>query len=93
MFLQDSFADVKLSHIDGYSLEVWWLNEGGVLAVSHCPTNYPALLVHTMTVRKAVGELRQLTKEGWEIERCSEKFLALCSGKLQQRITKDTNLL
>lgn len=77
MFLQDQFAAVELRHRDGISFEVWWFYEGDILAVSHCPDNYPATTVHTMTLRDANKELRQLVTEGWAIQGFSEEYRKL----------------
>lgn len=77
MFLEDKFADIKLLHDDGESFEVWWLYNDSVLAVSHCPNNYPVTVVHTMDLRQSVGEISKLLAEGWNLEKCSPEFLNL----------------
>ena len=78
MFLEDKFADVKLLHEDGESFEVWWLYESSVLAISHCPNNYPSTIVHSMEVVQSTQEISKLLTEGWVIDHFSDKFLNLC---------------
>jgi len=81
MLLEDKFADVKLLHLNGRAFEVWWLRHSDVLAVSHCPDNYPSTVVHTMRVAQSTRELSKLLTEGWMIDRCSEKFSLLRRNK------------
>jgi hypothetical protein len=80
MFLEDKFADVKLLHEDGEAFEVWWFYDSSVLAVSHCPNNYPSTIVHSMEVVQSTQEISKLLTEGWVLDRCSEKFLKLWTG-------------
>jgi hypothetical protein len=75
MLLEDKFADVKLLHDDGESFEIWWFYEDSILAVSHCPNNYPSTAVFTMSTTEAIEGLNKLLSEGWRIERESELFL------------------
>lgn len=77
MFLEDKFADVKLLHDDGESFEIWWFQNDSILAVCHSPNNYPATVVHSMELRQSVIEISKLLTEGWNLEKCSEKFLEL----------------
>jgi len=77
MFLEDKFADIKLLHDDGESFEVWWFNGDSILAVCHTPSNYPATVIHTMGFRQSVVEVSKLLAEGWNLEKCSSKFLEL----------------
>ena len=77
MLLEDKFADVKLSHEDGESFEIWWFYDSSILAVSHCPNNHPSTVVHTMEVAQSVQEISKLLTEGWVLDQCSEKFRKL----------------
>lgn len=82
MFLEDKFADVKLLHEDGKAFEVWWFYNSSVLAVSHCPSNYPSTIVHTMEVAQSKQEISKLLNEGWTLDRCSYKFSKLLTESL-----------
>lgn len=82
MFLKDNHADIKLSRLDSGSFEVWWLHEDKILAVSHCPENYPATMIHTMTLGDAVTELLRLIAEGWRLEKCSDSLRLLTRDEL-----------
>lgn len=75
MFLEDKFADVKLLHDDAESFEVWWFIDASILAVCHSPNNYPAIVVHTMSLDQSVVEISKLLAEGWNLEKCSQNFL------------------
>ncbi len=86
MFLQDSHADVKLRNSDFIGFEIWWLKESEVMAVSHCPDNYPATTVHSMKVKDAIRELSVLLNTGWMLDDVSDMFFDLCSPKLKKRI-------
>ena len=86
MFLQDRDADLKLRNSDFTSVEVWWLKEAEVAAVSHCPDNYPATIVHSMKVTDAIRELSVLLNTGWYIDNLSDRFFDLCSPRLKNRI-------
>ena len=74
MFLQDTFAAVELYHEDNATFEVWWLHEGDMLIVSHCLNNYPATILHTMSLKEAKVELKRLVREGWIVGRYSEEY-------------------
>jgi len=54
MFLKDSCADLKLSHLDNESFEIWWLQDGLIIAISHCPSNYPSTVIHSMEVDQSI---------------------------------------
>lgn len=84
MLLEDRFADVKLLHDDGESFEIWWFYEDSILVVSHCPNNYPATVVLTMSITEALEELNKLLSEGWRIEKESELFLELSGSNLRR---------
>jgi hypothetical protein len=75
MLLEDKFPDIKLLHDDGESFEIWWFYDTSILAVCHSPNNYPATVVHTMSLRQSTVEISKLLTEGWNLEKCSEKFL------------------
>lgn len=77
MFLEDKFADIKLSHNDGESFEIWWFYDDAILAVCHSPNNYPAIVVHTMGMNQSIIEISKLLAEGWNLEKCSEAYLEI----------------
>ena len=86
MLLQDRDADLKLRNSDYTAMEVWWLKESEVVAVSQCPDNYPATVVHSMKAKDAIRELSALLNTGWYIEDLSDRFFDLCSPRLKNRI-------
>jgi hypothetical protein len=86
MLFQDSNADLRLRNSDGTSFERWWIQEMEVVAVSHCPENYPATIIHSMKVKDATCELSVLLNTGWLLDNVSDRFFDLCSPRLKNRI-------
>lgn len=86
MLFQDSHAYIRLCNSDGTSFENWWIQEKEVLAVSHCPDNYPATIIHSMNVKDATRELSVLLNTGWYLDNVTERFFDLCSPRLKNRI-------
>lgn len=86
MYLEDKFADIKIIHNDGESFEVWWFNNESILAVCHSPNNYPSTVVHTMNYKQSVEEISKLLAEGWDLEKCSSKFLQLWESNDTSRL-------